>query len=374
MSDRCICYDWVEVFALERDDLPARTPAYYVQEFGGRNVEVREYGTPMYNEMFSISHHGRKLIEIRRDPKSKMSEGGIFPDNCCHIRLTNRVCYYPDPIGYLIAFMQKHHLTYSSTKRIDIALDFNRFDTGDDPAAFLRRYYANKYAKMYQREYNNHGEDGWQTKLHNSVKWGSPSSDITTKLYNKTMELNRPGHDKPYIRERWQQCGLNTSKDVWRVEFSLGSSMKNLVRESDGSLMPLDLMAFRTYDDILNIFMTLADRYFDFRYVETLPNGKLQRKDRCKRKQLFDITHDERAYKPISLPTEQKEYDRSLFQVVRRMAGLALNDTDNLRDVDAVRRTCELIINQYAVDEFHRVWLNKVMASDFLPSLFRDDD
>lgn len=372
MSNRCICYDWVEVYCLESEDLPARTPDFYRQEFGSRNVMVRDYGTPMYSQMFSIFHHGRPLIEVRRDPKSKKSQGGIFPDNACHLRLTNRVCYYPDPIGYLITFMHSFHLTYVSTKRIDIALDFNRFDSGDDPAAFLRRYYANKYAKMYQREYNTHGEDGWQAKLHNSVKWGSPSSDITTKLYNKTMELNRPGHDKPYIRERWKQCGLDLTQDVWRVEFSISSQLKNMVKESDGSLMPIDIMTFRTYDDILNIFMTLADRYFDFRYVEHKPDGKLQRKDRCRRKQLFDITPDQRAFKPVALPTTKVEWDRSLVSVIKCLANLAADEAVAVTDIDHIRRTAQVIINNFAVSEEWREHLNKLMYWEFMPSVQRE--
>lgn len=373
MSDvRCINYDWVEVYCLEAEDLPPRTPEYYQGIVGRNNVQVREYGTPMYNQMFTILFHRKPLLEVRRDPMSRRSNGGIFPDNCCHVRLSNRVCYYPDPIGFLLSFLRKHHLQYISTKRIDICLDFNRFDGGDDPAAFLRRYHAGRYAKMYQREFADHGKDGWQSKLYNSVKWGSLSSDITVKLYNKTMELNRAGKDKPYIREAWKRCGLSLDKDVWRVEFSIQSQLKNMVKEDDGSIMPVDIMIFRTREDCLNMFMMLADRYFDFRYVEKREDGRLQRKDRCSRKMLFDIKPEQQAYRPIDIPTQKSSLDKSLMMVVKRLAGLAIEDANNVQDRNAIRRTCSIIVNNYAMNDFYLRWMHGLMEQEFLPAILLD--
>lgn len=369
---RCINYDWVEVFCLETEGFPPRTADYYRSIHGFDSVVVRDYGTPMYTEMFTVFSKKSPIMEIRRDPKSKQSEGGIFPDNCCHLRLPNRMCYGVDPIGFLFSFLKLHHLEFVSIKRIDLALDFVKFDSGDDPAAFLRRYHANKYAKMYQREFKNHGDDGWQTKLYNSIKWGSPSSDISTKLYDKTMELDRPSHDKPYIREAWKNCGLDTSKHVWRVEFSISSSYKNAVRDTDGSIMPIDLFSFRDRNLCLNMFMMLADRYFDFRYVETLPNGKLQRKDRCRRKVLFDIKPYQTAYRPLHEPTVKRAYDRTLFQVIKRLAEIANDVAETERQRTSVMTVCSMIVKHYAVDEFHYEWLSKVMDGEFFPSILKD--
>jgi hypothetical protein len=159
---------------------------------------------------------------------------------------------------------------------------------------------------------------------------------------------------------------------VWRVEFSISSQLKNMVKESDGSLMPIDIMTFRTYDDILNIFMTLADRYFDFRYVEHKPDGKLQRKDRCRRKQLFDITTDQRAFKPVDLPTTKIEWDRSLVSVIKCLANLAADEAVDVHDIDHIRRTAQVIVNNFAVSEEWREHLNKLMYWEFMPSVQRE--
>lgn len=356
---------------METEALQPRDADYYRSVHGASSVSVREYGTPMYVEMFTIFSGRSAIMEVRRKPKSKQSEGGIFPDNCCHLRLPNRMCYGVDPVGFLINFMKMHKLQFVSLKRIDLALDFNYFDSGDDPAAFLRRYHANRYAKMYQREFNDHGHDSWQTKEHNSIKWGSPTSDITTKLYDKTAELNRQGHDKPYIREAWKACGLDLNKPVWRVEFSISASLKNVMRDSDGSTLPVELFSFRDRNMCLNMYMLLADRYFDFRYVEKRADGKLQRKDRCRRKVLFDIQPYQQAYRPIHEPTEKHYYDRSLFQVVKRLAAIAFEDAETPQERDAVQTVCAMIVKHYAVDDYHLEWLYKMMSSEFLPSILK---
>ena len=350
---RCVNYDWLEVYCLESTEHTTPTAEYYQQRLGLHCVEVRAYGTPMYAEMFTIKWRGKPAIEVRRNPLSRISMGGIFPDNSCHLRLTNRTCYFPDPVGFLLQFMRENHYIYQSTTRIDICYDFQHFDNGDEPAKFLRKYYANKYAKMYQREFNNHGRDGWQAKLHNSVKWGK--TPVSTKLYDKTEELDRTGHDKPYIREAWKACGLTGDDHVWRVEFSIKPELKNLVKEEDGTLLDVDLMAFRTRPQICVLFFTLADRYFDFRYVETLPSGKLQRKDRCKRKVLFKYSTETEGYKPVQLPTDKLPEDRGIIAVIKRMAELSY-ETASRTERQAIEDTCRMIIRTYATDNFHYTW------------------
>lgn len=359
---RCVNYDWVEVFAMESDHYPARTVSYYESYYGSLNVVRREYGTPMYRDMITIYNGKTKLIEVRRDPLSKASEGGIFPDRCCHIRLTNRSCYLPDPIGFLLAFLRTHHLEYVSTKRIDVCLDFNRFDGGDDPATFLRKYHARKYAKFYQREFFDHGRDQWQDAYYNSVKWGSPTSVITTKLYNKTEELARPKCGKPYIVDAWRACGLDVNLPVWRVEFSIRPDFKNLVKEATGETMPVDIMQFRTRGQLLNLFFMLADRYFKFCYVEKRPDGKLQRKDRCRRKMLFRIDAEQCGYKPYDEPTTAAAPDKVLFKMLDKLMELA-DETKTGQQLDHIYYTAKMIIEEYAVSDFYKEWLKNRLTA-----------
>ena len=67
-------------------------------EADGWHVIRRAYGTRVYDEMFTLCdfHTDEPMIEIRRAPvgaKFAQSKQVLDPDSC-HIRLTNRSCYY----------------------------------------------------------------------------------------------------------------------------------------------------------------------------------------------------------------------------------------------------------------------------------------
>ena len=46
---KCINLDWLEVYCIEPIDMPAQ----YFQNLGWQ-VNIREYGTPLYKEMFTL--------------------------------------------------------------------------------------------------------------------------------------------------------------------------------------------------------------------------------------------------------------------------------------------------------------------------------
>ena len=305
---RCVNIDWLEVYCKEP---AALTPDYFRGE--GFEVSVRDYGSPQYRQMFTLlDSQGRGFLEVRRDPYSIKSQGGIFPLGACHLRLTNRQCYIAHPIAWLLDFIAAHNYELISTSRLDLALDFAHFDCNQNPARFLRDYFANKYAKINQAKFQAHGTDAWEEKTFNSVKWGSEFSKITTKLYNKSMELARDGHDKVWIRQAWKAADLPDDRDIWRIEFSMKSECKSLVRAAEVSEVDvetgelctaigdhrIDISLWNLLDktDIVSLFFALLDHYFDFRYVEYQDNGKPRRKDRCRRVPLFRLNAIEQGY------------------------------------------------------------------------------
>lgn len=320
---RCINFDWIEVYCLELGE--PHTPEFFEARGFRGNIKVRAYGTPQYRQMFTIYNHHFPLIEIRRDPYSVKSMGGIFNEKATHLRLSNRACYLPDPIGFIKEFMRKYGYQYQNTTRLDICLDFQHFDNGDNPANFLLKYFANKYTKVHQPRFHAYGTDDHDSKTWNSVKWGAPTSAISTKIYNKSMELNQVA-DKPYIRQQWQAAGLNEIDDVWRCEFSMKSEYKSMCRidldYSTGELVhnviDIDIQTFANRDFMLFTFFAIADYYLDFRYVEYNRNGQLKRKYDCKRKVLFRTTADEKAYHPVKL-TERKPANKTDYMLIKKL-------------------------------------------------------
>lgn len=309
---RCVNIDWLEVYALESVDRYPCNADYFRR--AGFFVKERDYGTRVYAEMFTIlDDHMTPLLEIRRNPFSnKSKDGGFFPQESCHIRLHNSTCYRNDAVDVLRRFMTAHNYTLRKIFRLDICLDFERFDKGDDPDKFLQRFIQGKFSKVNQANISAHGRDQWNGRTWNSVSWGNPKSMVSTKMYNKTMELAQV-NDKPYIRQAWWECDLiddpvNLTKRaddgtiykpaIWRVEFSIKSSAQKwfVIERNIGKHgkipMPHTLDMYDTRERQLRVFASLAMHYFHFKVYE--PD---KRKDRCRDKILFDFKPMDTFYK-----------------------------------------------------------------------------
>ena len=324
-SKRCINLDWLEVYALEPIDMP-HDIEYFMRH--GFKVENRGYGTRIYEEMFFLydSDDEYKLIEVRRNPKQK-DDNSILPINACHIRLTNRSCYHERAANLMKEFLSRYNYEFVRISRVDIALDFERFDSGDDPLKFIRRYMNGRYSKINQANVHAHGDDTWNKREWFSLSWGSPKSQIGTKLYLKTKELEEVG-DKPYIRQAWLRAGLvndpwqlikvktdgTTYKpNIWRLEFSIRSDVKGWYQiEKDGDHKKIRSFknTLEMYDGetaLLVIFMSLQEHYFHFRNYA--PN---KTKYDCEKKELFRWTTDEEILKPEHPSSDSKPLSSSL--------------------------------------------------------------
>lgn len=271
----------------------------------GLTVSERDFGTRVYKEMFTVNDvQGNPFVEVRRAPYST-GYGGIHAVEECHLRLVNAACYLDNAADLLQGFIDTYHYTLNRITRVDICLDFERFDEGDDPAVFLSRYLRQVYAKINQGNITAHGADRWNGQVWNSVSWGSPTSAIGTKFYNKTMELYDAAsgtYRKPHIRYAWLKCGLIDDfhkvlkkKDdgwytpqIWRVEFSIRSSVKKWFaielngEEKHYQSIRNTLDMYDCRPKLITLFASLQQHYFHFKHYE-----KEQRKDRCRDKVLF---------------------------------------------------------------------------------------
>lgn len=295
MVQRCINLDWLEVFCNEIETQP-RDAKFFASQ--GWEVKEREYGTPQYREMFTLYDNGYPFIEIRRNPYSLKKMGGIFETTACHLRLSNFACYSISPIDDLRKFVLAYEYKLKAISRVDICLDFDKFDKGDDPQRIIQRYMRNELSKINQCNVAAHGRDQWDGRNWNSLAWGAKKSMISTKIYNKQMELNQK-HDKPYIRQQWLNAGLITDikdkeTDIWRIEFSIKTEAKKWVILIDESrvkpreiAMPSTLSTYDNREKLMCLFYSLSTHYFHFKHVEKDENGNLKRKDRCRDKVLF---------------------------------------------------------------------------------------
>ena len=341
---------------------PCRNAAYFQSK--GYRVQVRDYGTRVYREMFTIlAPNDEPLLEVRRDPASQGLQGIHDPDEC-HIRLCNRTCYFDNAATLLENFLQKHGYREVRISRVDICLDFSRFDKGDDPAAFVRRYFKHRYAKINQGRICGHGSDTWDGQNWNSISWGSKSSAVSTKMYDKTLELYDVKLDrfaKPYIREAWFRCGLiddiqrctlkGERQTIWRVEFSLRSAVKNWVPINlDGEARKIQslrntLSVYYCRERILIMFASLCRHYFRFKKYE---EGK--RKDRCPDKVLFEFGKEEVVYK-IGKPDTALGSGTSFKARYNRLL-LKLREYQSTHWGAEIHKACETLISAITEEDY----------------------
>lgn len=378
---RCINIDWLEIYCLEPIETP-HTPDYYREQ--GLWVEERDYGTRVYEQMFKIKDQsGYDILEVRRQPKQAGLKNAILQINACHVRLSNRTCYKDNAVDILRQFCQAYNLEIVRIFRIDIALDFERFDSGDDPKKFLMRYIANKYSKINQADAHGHFRDRWDSRNWNSISWGSPKSAIGTKLYNKSLELKEV-HDKPYIRQSWflsrlvddpqRLYKINTDGTlrtpiIWRLEFSIRSAVKNwLTYEKDGDPKKLrsvrnTLEMYDTRDKLLAMFALLQDHYFHFRYFR-----KDKLKYECPQKELFHFSAAENFYKVEHLSSDQppETLEKRLLRYLRQYKLLhpsqeTLKSVNTLIDVLEKSDMARLLENPYS--KVHLLALQQAIAA-----------
>lgn len=383
---RCVNIDWLEVYCEESNEEYPCNAAYFRKQ--GYGVEEREYGTRIYNEMFFLlDSAGERMIEIRRDPASGDSSFSGLSQFSTHIRLCNWVCYQDNCVDMLREFLVRHNYIFHRIFRIDICYDFTAFDTGDKPERVARRIIEKTYLKMNQGSIAVHGADNWSNYDWESLSWGSPSSMVTTKMYNKTKELRANGNKKPYILTQWMLAGLldnpisQTKRmpdgsmqpvEVWRIEFSIRSKADSWLilnntsdRKMEGKSVPHNLSLFDAKDKLWQRFEDLAYHYFRFKIksykgskrgvtsfalarVQAEEDRQLQRKDRMPDKVLFyfkknrDFLHVQQVPKP-SKPDNAAEILR------RRLIAFSQDHPD-----PKIRQACTTIIETINVRNLYR--------------------
>lgn len=403
---KCINLDWLSVYCLEPKGC-VMNAAYYKKL--GWSVEEREYGTPQYREKFTLMNGRHPFLEIERNPYSLKQNGGIFEPESCHIRLANRTLYQPNPVQQLINFIIKYGYEYKGISRVDVCCDLTIFDNGMKPQDLANKYMKDKIWKVHQSKIDAHssdGDDSWRIPIHlgahgretktgrtwNSLKWGSPKSALSTKLYNKTLELET-NTGKFYIKDAWVKSGLcelqkvryeyrnpKTKEieirskqisvvpgtainqeipieeakkiDVWRVEFSMNSEGRKWIDLGDNHIVDLSLNAFDNLDSLAATFFTCSEWLFCFIYAKWITKGATrlkERTNRCKKLQLFNTKFLHSHYKP-QRQTEMEDPSRTEKIMMYRL--IAKSKDKNLSE--AYREACHQVARNLSKE--HGEW------------------
>lgn len=146
---------------------------------------------------------------------------------------------------------------FNSMGRIDICCDF---EVGKYELMFIRNLWTNDYYVTRKSEGSDfwHATDSVGSRFVHCMSWGSKSSEIKVKLYNKSREIAyRDGvSEKPWIVNEWKFANLNPSC-VWRLEFSMAGSGQLLWK---GKRISIDDVTSSVW--LCDVFLSLYSRRF----------------------------------------------------------------------------------------------------------------
>lgn len=380
---RCVNLDWLEVSCDEDYSLyPCNADFFRAQGFF---VHERDYGTRVWGEVFTIEDQdGHDWIEIRRAPPSGNSEFKGLTEYSCRLRVVNAQLYVKDCTQRLLAFLVRFNYTFKRIFRIDIAYDFEKFDYGDQPARFARRYIERKFRKINQCKLRVIGDDNWTDFDWESLSWGSQTSMVSTKMYNKSKELKTVSKQKTWIPMAWFENGLiddpiNRTKrredgtiyepEIWRIEFSMKSKADRwLVIENQGgkhvkkTAIPHTPDMFDSPDKLWQRFQDLAYHYFRFKIAEYNDerdkDGNLvpKRKDLCADKRLFRFDADREFYQ-LDMCVSGGKPDADDEILLRRLRNYRNKSADT-----KVRTACDVLIEALETSDLRRYTSKQVWA------------
>ena len=391
---RCVNIDWLEVSAEENNDRYPCNADYFRSH--GYVVSERDYGTRIWGEVFTIDdEQGHPWLEVRRNPPSGGSSFTGLTEFSCRLRLVNSQCYVTDCIERLRQFMLKHDYIFKKIFRIDVAYDFEYFDYGDQPARFARRYIQNKYRKINQAKLACYGQDNWSQFAWESLSWGSPTSMVSTKLYNKSLELATVSKEKTYIKMAWFDSGLldnpvsftkHDSKgrvytpEIWRVEFSMKSKAERwlVIESQEGKrvkkkAVPHTLDLFDTPDKLWQRFQDLAFHYFRFKVaaykeerrglaslglveIRDKSDWTPLRKDLCPDKKLFKWDAD-REFLHIDNCTPAAKPNNDWDTLIRKLTMFRNSHMD-----ETLRNACKVLIDYLETENMKRYTPRQVFS------------
>lgn len=348
--------DWLQYSCcLDRVDPTPRCP-------DGYRVEVCQGTNVFKHRALVFDQFGQKVLTLCWHPYSSKLHPLIMTAQVANQEL------YTNGITKSLSLTKDIVNCYFNTMgRLDFCCDFN---PDDKQMQIIRKLST---AEVYV-ERKSEGSSFWHernigTGKHREdhcLSWGSKSSEIKVKLYNKSREIGLIGGDtpnKPWIVDEWISIGLDPL-NAWRLEFSMHTN---------------GLMRWKEERILLNMIESpswLARVYFDLynnRFVTRLNQGLRGSKeigDDGKRKS--HKNRDKRVYL-MNLPKDGEKLEWRKNSGTKRVSDPAqklLRSLLNGLDNEAVRANAQ-VMSSY-VDNIVNV-VYKLNLNQYFEYLIQDD-
>lgn len=213
----CVNLDWLQFSVL----LKEQEPEIFCPD--GYRVELCQGNNIFEHRALVFDGRGAKFFTLLWKPFSK-----VLAPNLMTCQVANEYLYFAGQ-GVKWAFEvlnQMVECTFNAIGRLDICCDW---ECSEKRLSFLRHLNSGHYYAQHKSE----GATWWHEKGHHRkelhcLNWGSRSSEIKVKTYNKSREqglIDNPNAtpEKPWIVQEWKLNEMDVTK-VWRLEFSLAGA------------------------------------------------------------------------------------------------------------------------------------------------------
>lgn len=288
--------DWFQVYFR---GLFEKTPAFSLVSTGVRSKIFAVIDKVMYKDKF--------FGFLSYKPLS-----GIIPDNAFILKVDNSFLYSKEFENVYYQFCTFCGLKYQNITRLDFCTDFNYFENFRDPERLIKDFFVGNIVYPKKAIFKIIGRS-CRVPIPDYLRFGSNLSDMSVYLYRKSLEMKEVKF-KPWIFDQWKTLGIDSTKDIWRLEFSLKGGHHFLKSKITGEEIKFtDKLAFD--DDLsLTFFEALLQKYFTFR-----TNEPTKRINDLKEIKLFEIFNNEYEHKVIQ---EREEVNRSNKIFIKKLETL----------------------------------------------------
>lgn len=270
------------------------------------NVKRLQFGTRHFKVVEEIYILNKRIATVTSKPHSN-----ILDEDSLIIKFDNWVCYAVNFRKIVSEFLALNKFEFVSFSRLDFCADFNLFDNGMLPDKFIKKYIYRKLLRLGKTpNVAHHFKQGKKEHIEKGLKFGSNLSECTAYIYNKSLQMATEIW-KPWIFQSWIKHGLDTTKDIYRLEFSIKSGGKLIANTETGELDLFMSLKVIEYEYIYKCFYKLYERYFTFVW-----NDGQVRRDRMRKIKLFNY-----IYSPEVLVNAEpmKDADRSKKIFIKKL-------------------------------------------------------
>ena len=298
--------DWLQMFGILGVD-------FNEGQHGIFTAKKEVYQTRHFKELYTIFLGTDEIAQVQAQPHSKIIETGNSI-----VKISNKYLYQKDLNTFINNLLKSINFKFVSISRIDLNIDFEVFHNGCKVSNFMKDFTKGNIIKHGKNKFKLQGSQS-EVLEYDYLKFGSANSNISTYIYNKSKEL-REVKNKPWIIDTWHANGMDNSKDVYRLEFSIKKMNKSAVNEDDGTFIQMNDLQLILRNNFENIVKYLIQKFWKF----------TKKKDRKKRKELnkcptvkyFNFTHQSISLVRVS---EKKQSNRMDKVFIKKLEGLNID-------------------------------------------------